>query len=72
MSLESNRKLFIIAFKNMKRVTTIAITIVGRMIALERAISKKSKELIPKVKQRRLRAITLQQTINKSLILLSQ
>ena len=52
--------------------TTIAIAIVGSAITLERAIKKRSKELIPSIKQRRLRAITLQGVIEKSQIVLSQ
>ena len=52
--------------------TTIAIAIVGSAITLERAIKKRSKALIPSIKQRRLRAITLQGVIEKSQIVLSQ
>ena len=40
--------------------TTIAITLVGRVITFERTIKKRSNELLPKSKNRRLRAITLQ------------
>ena len=46
--------------------TTIAITLVGRVITFERTIKKISNELLPKIKQRRLRAITLQWAIEKS------
>ena len=45
---------------------------IERSITLECAIKKRSKELIPKMKQRRLRGITLLGTIEKSAILLSQ
>ena len=46
--------------------TTIAITIVGRAInkftiAIERAIGKRSKELISKIKKRRSRSINVQE-----------
>ena len=47
------------------------VAIVRRAITIERAIKKRSKELIPK-KQQRLRAITLQGEIEKSPILQSQ
>ena len=46
--------------------TTIAITIVVRAITLGRAIKKRSKKLIPKIKQRIIIAITLQGPIEKS------
>ena len=49
--------------------TTIAIAIVGRAVTLGRAINKRSKELIPKMKQRRTKAIPLQESIEKSPIL---
>ena len=39
--------------------TTIALAIVGRAITIEREIKRRSKEIIAKIKQRRLRAITL-------------
>ena len=52
--------------------TTIAITIVGRAISLERESNKISKELIQKMMQRGLRVITLQGEIEKSSILLMQ
>ena len=45
--------------------TTIAVVIIGRAITLERAIKKRSKELIPK-NQTRLKVITLQGAIEKS------
>ena len=48
----------------------MAIVIVGRSIIIER--EERSKEIIPKTKQKRLRAITLQKAIEKSPILLSQ
>ena len=44
--------------------TTIAIVIVGRAITLWRSIKKRSKELIPKVKYKILRAITLHDRSN--------
>ena len=44
----------------------------GRAITIERAIKNISKELIPKIKQRRLRAITLWGAIMKGSILLLQ
>ena len=44
----------------------IAIAIVGRAITLERAMQKRSKEVIPKIKQRILRAITVQLYIEKN------
>ena len=43
-------------------------TIFGRAITIQRKIEEKSNGILPKNKQRRLRAITLQGTINKSLI----
>ena len=46
--------------------TTIDIATVGKVITIERAIKKITKELIPKMKQGRLRVITLQGTIKKS------
>ena len=46
----------------------IAIAIVGRA---KRATTKRSKELIPEMKQRRLRAIILQGPIRKSSILIN-
>ena len=55
-----------------KRAKAIHVGIVGRAITIERATKKRSKELVPKMKQRRLGAITLQGAIEKSLILLSQ
>ena len=48
------------------------IAIVRRAINDGRVIKKRSKELIPKIKQRRLRAITLQEPIEKNPIMLSQ
>ena len=50
---------------------TIDLVKVGRAMTLERAIKKRSKELIPKMKQKKI-AITLQGAIEKSTILLSQ
>ena len=50
--------------------TSIDIVTVGKIITTERAIKKITKELIPKIKQVRLRAITLQWTIEKSIIFL--
>ena len=41
-------------------------------IGTEKAIKKRSKELIPKIEQRRLGAITLQGAIEKVSILLSK
>ena len=57
--------------------TTLSIcernsTIFGRAITIQRKIEEKGNGILPKNKQRRLRAITLQGTINKSLILLVQ
>ena len=52
--------------------TAIAIAIVGRAIIKEKAIKKRVKELIPKMKKKRLRGIHLQRAIEKSAILLSQ
>ena len=61
-------KLIAIAFKR-KRATTIAITIVERAITIKPIIKmKKSKEIIPKIKQER--AIILQGVIDKIPILL--
>ena len=54
----------------LNRSTTIAIAIVVRAIIIIRAIKERSKELILKIKPRRLGAITLQGAIKKSLILL--
>ena len=48
--------------------TTIAIGVIERTIPLERAIKKRSKELKPKIKQRRSRAINVQGAIEKSQI----
>ena len=42
------------------------IAIVGRAITIEMEIKKRSKNIIPNIKQRRLRAITLQVAIDKS------
>ena len=50
--------IFCIAPKEQERVTNV-----------ERALKKRSKELMPKMKQERFRAITLQGAIAKSLIL---
>ena len=52
--------------------TTIAIALVGRAINIEREIKRRSKEILTKMKQRRLRVMTLKGAIEKSLILLSQ
>ena len=49
--------------------TTIAITLVGRALTIERANKKRSKELIPTITQRRFRAITKLVSIEKSLII---
>ena len=43
-----------------------------RAITIERSVKKRRKELIPKMKQRRIRAITLKEAIEKGPILLSQ
>ena len=51
------------SFKD-ERATTIPI-----VITINREIKKRSKEFIPKIKQRRLRAITIQGVTKKSLIL---
>ena len=48
----------------------MAIAMVGRSIIIER--EERSKKIIPKTKQKRLRAITLQKALEKSPILLSQ
>ena len=45
--------------------TTFAIVIVGRAITIEREMKQRSKEIIAKMDQRRLRAITLQGAIEK-------
>ena len=50
----------------------MAIEIVGRAITIKRAIKKRRKLLIPRIKLRRLRAITLQGTIEESQILQSK
>ena len=50
----------------------MAIEIVERAITIERTIKKRSKDLIPKIKQIRSRAINVQGAIEKCLILLSQ
>ena len=42
-----------------------------RAITLEREIRERSKEIIPKMRQRQLRAFTIQGAIEKSPILLS-
>ena len=52
--------------------TTITVAIVRRAITIKRELKKRSRELIPIIKQRIIRAITLQGTITKSPILLSQ
>ena len=52
--------------------TTIAIAIVERAITLERKPTKKKQRTDTKRMQRELRVITLQGTIEKSPILLSQ
>ena len=52
-----------------KTVPTITVVIVGRAIAIKRKIKKRSKEIIPKLKQRRLKAITLHEAIEKSQLL---
>jgi len=54
------------------RATTFAIAIIRRAITLERAIKKKSKELLPKREQIIFKAITLQGAIEKNRLLLSQ
>ena len=46
--------------------TIISIVLVGRTITIQRAIKKRSKELIPKIKKRRLIVITLQGATEKS------
>ena len=56
----------------MRRATTIAITIVEKVITLGIAIKKRSKVLLPKMKQHYFRAIILQQAIEKRPILLAQ
>ena len=50
---------------------TIAIAIVRRSIYKERKIKERSKEIMAKIKQTRLRQITLKVSIEKSPILLS-
>ena len=50
-----------------ERAINVVIAIVGRTITIERAIYKRRKELIPKIKQR---AISLQVAIEKNPILL--
>ena len=54
---KSNGNLFALAFKNE---TTIATAIIWRAITIEREIKERNIEIIPKIKQKRLRAITLQ------------
>ena len=54
------------------RATTIPVGIVGRAITIDKEAKKRSKDLNPKIKQRRFGAITLQGAIEKSPILLSQ
>ena len=46
-----------------RRVTAIAIVIVGRALTLEKEIKERSKEILAKIMQRRLRAITFQKAI---------
>ena len=46
--------------------TTIAIAILGRAITVEREIKKISKEITAKMKQKKLREITLQEAIEKN------
>ena len=72
MSLFFNLKGAVIEKKVMKILFLLPLrAIVGRAITIERE-EKRIKEIIPKIKQRRLRAITSQGAIEKSSILLSQ
>ena len=50
----------------------LVIAIVGRAITIVREIKERSKEILPKIKQRRLREINLQGAIVKGPILLLQ
>ena len=52
MIAKSNGNNFAISSKGKERATNIAITIVGSAITLGRALKKRSKELIPKIKQK--------------------
>ena len=57
----SHGKLFAFASKIKKRVVTVVIAIVGRA----KAIRKRSKELIPNIMQRRVRAVTILEQYRK-------
>ena len=55
---KSKVKLIVIVFKNKKKQQPLLLLfVVGRAITIERAIKKRNRKLIPKMKQRRLRVI---------------
>ena len=48
------------------------MAIVGRVLSVEREIKERTKEILLKIKQRKLRSITLHRAIEESPILLLQ
>ena len=67
---KSNGNIFAIASKS-KKEKKIFYCNMGRAITFDRAIMKRNKQIIPKMEQRRLRAIYLQGAAEISPILLS-
>ena len=61
-------KLIAITIQKPEGAKTIVIPVVERAITIARAIKIRSKELMPKIKQRRIIAITVHETIEKSSI----
>ena len=56
---KSKGKLISIAFERKKEYQLLLLRIVGKAISLHRAIEERNKELIQKLKQRRLRRLSL-------------